>query len=191
MSASSWCLLSNLWGGELEELDDVAGGVLEEDLLAARSREEVVAERSTGAPKSRDLGIDVVDDQVDAIPAARSRLGAIRHGPSRRARRSAEQQPQVAAGDVGECGREVRQHFEVEELRVEGDGLLDVVDHVANADHVLGVTHDFSFFGSANAITKRWLPPISVTVPPWFTRMSFSCVSTSLCVWNRARVDSS
>jgi hypothetical protein len=32
----------------LEEFDDVAGGVLEQDLLAARPFEDVVAKRSTG-----------------------------------------------------------------------------------------------------------------------------------------------
>src|SRR5262245_62518503 len=39
-------------GGGLEELDDVAGGVLEQYLLAAGSFEDVVAEPSTGAAET-------------------------------------------------------------------------------------------------------------------------------------------
>src|SRR5215831_16431078 len=96
--------VSSRWveGRGLEEFDDVAGGVLEQDLFAAWSFEDVVAEQSPGVAETGDLGIDVVDDEVDAVPAARRRLGAIRHWPRRRASRSAEQQPQVAAGDIGE-----------------------------------------------------------------------------------------
>src|SRR5262245_44533893 len=108
-------------GGELEELDDVAGGVQEQDLPAAGSLDDVVAEPCTGVAEAGHLGIDVVDDQMDAVPAAGSWLGAIRHRPPCGAARSAEQQPQAAAGDVGESGKEARQDFEAEELRVEGD----------------------------------------------------------------------
>src|SRR5262249_44133505 len=115
-------------GGGLEELDDVAGGVLEQYLLAAGSFEDVVAEPSTGAAETGHLGIDVVDDEVDAVPAARPRLGAIRHRPRRGASRSAEQQPQVPAGDVGESGSDARQNLEIEDLRVERDGGFHVVD---------------------------------------------------------------
>src|SRR5262245_15479813 len=104
----------------LEELDDVAGGVLEQDLLAAGSLQDVVAEPGARVAQARDFGVDVVDDQVDAVPAAGARLGAVRHRPSRGAGRSAEQQPQVSACDVGEGGHEAGQDFEAEELRVEG-----------------------------------------------------------------------
>jgi hypothetical protein len=61
----------------LEEFDDVAGGVLEQDLLTAWSFEDVVAEPCTGVAESGHFGIDVVDDEMDAVPAAGSRLGAI------------------------------------------------------------------------------------------------------------------
>src|SRR5262245_19096998 len=95
-------------GGELEELDDVAGGVQEQDLLATGSLDDVVAEPCPGVAEAGDFGIDVVDDQVDAVPAAGTRLDAIRHRPPRGAGRSAEQQPQVASGVVGESGKEAR-----------------------------------------------------------------------------------
>src|SRR5437016_6847403 len=60
--------------GWLEEFDDVAGGVLEQDLLAAGSFENVVAELSTSVTEAGDVGFNVVDDEVDAVPAAGSRL---------------------------------------------------------------------------------------------------------------------
>jgi hypothetical protein len=54
----------------LEQLDDVARGVLEKDLGAAGSGEDVVAEGEPITAEARDLGLDVVDDEVDAVPAA-------------------------------------------------------------------------------------------------------------------------
>ena len=105
-----------LGAGRLEELDDVAGRILEQDLLAAGPFDDVVAERRAGVAEPGDLGVDVVDDEVDAVPAAGSGLGAVRHRPPRRARRPGEQQPQVAALDVGERGRGARQHLEAEQL---------------------------------------------------------------------------
>ena len=64
----------------LEQLYDVPRWVLEEDLLAPRPFDDVVAEHRTGVSKSADLGVDVVDDEVDPVPAAGSRLGAVRIG---------------------------------------------------------------------------------------------------------------
>ena len=127
----------------LEEFDDIAGGVLQQDLFAAWPFDDVVAKRSPGGTQSGDLRVDVIDNQVDAVPAPRSGLGAIRHGPPRGAVRSAEQQPQFAASDISE-GRKFRQNLEAEELRIEGDRLVDVVYHIANADHVFEISHDLS-----------------------------------------------
>ena len=70
-------------------------------------RDDVVAEPHAGGPEPLDLAVDVVDDEVDPVPASRSRGAAVGHGPPRRARRATEEQPQVAAGDVGERGRGV------------------------------------------------------------------------------------
>src|SRR5262245_42489163 len=152
--------VSSCWpvGGGLEEFDHVAGGVLEQDLLAAGSCEDVVAEPSTRVAEAGDFDIDVVDDEVDSVPAAGYRLGAIRHWPPRGAGRPAEQQPQVAARDVGESGNEARQNLEVEKLRVEGDGALDVIDDVANIHHFTGVDHGFSL---AEGARVRWVSTAS------------------------------
>ena len=67
--------------------------------------------------------------------------GAVGHRPAGRARRAAQEQPQVPAGDVGERGRGVEPDREPEVRRVEVDGRGDVVDHVADVDGVL-IDHD-------------------------------------------------
>src|SRR5262244_2183967 len=53
----------------LEKLDRIARRVLQQDLRAAWSGDDVVAERHPGAAQSSDLARQVVDDEVDAIPA--------------------------------------------------------------------------------------------------------------------------
>src|SRR5262245_3134029 len=159
-------------GGELEELDEVAGGVQEQDLLAAGSLDDVVAEPCTGVAEAGDFGIDVVDDEVDAVPAAGARLDAIRHRPPRGAGRSTQQQPQVAAGDVGESGKKARQDFEAEELRVEGDRGFHVVDHVADVHHVTGVGHGSSLGAGVRSMNTASRNPMRVT-------------SSAAVCWNR------
>ena len=65
-------------------------------------------------------------------------------GPLSRSRRL----PRVTSANAG---GEARQHLEVEELRVEGDGCVDVVDHVADADHLVELGHGFSPLGAQSA----------------------------------------
>ena len=70
----------------MEELDHVAGGILEQDLSAAGAREDVVPEAAAGRTQARDLGLDVgafracLDDpatlaRVGEDVAAASRVG--------------------------------------------------------------------------------------------------------------------
>src|SRR4051794_37866664 len=121
----------------LEELDRVAGGVFEQDLLAARPADDVVAERHAGRAQPLDLRGDVVDDEVDAVPTARLRRLAIRHRPSGGALRATEEQAQVAAHDVGERRCSAGTQLEPEVGRVEVDCLVDVVDHVADVHELI------------------------------------------------------
>ena len=100
--------------------------------------------RQPGLAELGDLGVDVVDDEVDAVPAAGARLLPVGHRSSGGARRTAEQQPQVAAGDVGERGGGAGAHLEAEVLRVEVDRRLDVVDHVADVHHLVVFRHGSS-----------------------------------------------
>jgi len=82
-------------------------------------------------------GLDVVDDEVDAVPAAGPRLLTVGHGPTCRAPRPGEQQTQSAALHVGERGRCTRQDLETEVLGGERDRFVHVVDHVANVDRLV------------------------------------------------------
>src|SRR6266508_1962832 len=118
----------------LEELDHVARRILDQDLRAARSLHDLVPERHAFRAEPFDLGGEVVDDQMDPVPAAWFRAAAVGHGPPRRAGRPAQQQPQVAALNVSERGCLVRELYEAEVRRVERDGGVHVVDHVADVD---------------------------------------------------------
>jgi hypothetical protein len=88
----------------LEELDWVAGGIVDQDLLAARPGDDVVAEAQPGGAQPLDFAGEVLDDQVDAVPAAGSGCAAVGHRSSGRAGGAAQQQTQVASDDVGERG---------------------------------------------------------------------------------------
>ena len=100
-----------------------------------------------------DFGVDVVDDEVDAVPAARLGFAAVGHRPSGRARRPAQQQTQVAAGDVGERRGGAGAQLEAEVGGVEVDGALDVVDHVADVDEL--VRHALTSWVCAIASSKK------------------------------------
>jgi hypothetical protein len=65
----------------LEDLDRVAGGVVDEDLSTARAADDIVAEAEAGGAEALDLGVDVVDDEVDV--SRRWRAGPPSCGPPR------------------------------------------------------------------------------------------------------------
>src|SRR5262245_60911657 len=54
----------------LEQLNGVAGGVVEQRLRAAEAPHDVVAERQPGRTQACHLALDVVDEHLDARPAA-------------------------------------------------------------------------------------------------------------------------
>jgi hypothetical protein len=121
----------------LEELDRVAGGVVEQDLLAARAGDHVVAEAQSGGPQPFDLSGKIVDDQVNAVPTAGVGGAAVGHRSSGRAGGTAQQQTQLAPDDVRERGRGAGAELEAEVRGVEGDGLFHVVDHVTDTDELV------------------------------------------------------
>src|SRR5262245_17079592 len=57
--------------GRLEDLDRVAGGILDEDLLASGAGHDVVAEAEPGGAEPFDLRRDVLHHELDPVPAAR------------------------------------------------------------------------------------------------------------------------
>src|SRR5262249_18523471 len=78
-------------GGGLKQLDAVGGWVLAQHLLAAWSFDDIVSKRSARAAKTRDFSLDIINDEVNTVPATGSRLRAIRHGSSGGTGRSTEQ----------------------------------------------------------------------------------------------------
>src|SRR5262249_57171552 len=87
--------------GRLKQLDEIAGGVLQQDLRSARPAHDVVAELDAGGAQPGDLGRNIIHDEMNAVPPAGTGAIAIWHRPSRRALRPAEQEPQRPQRDVG------------------------------------------------------------------------------------------
>src|SRR5918996_4388453 len=119
----------------LEQLDEVAGWILDEDLRPARTGHDIVAEANAFGSQTIDLTGEVVGDEVDAVPPTGPRLGAVRHRASRGALRPAQQDAEVAPRDIGEC-REAAAHREPQMLGVELRRLGDIIDHVADVDRL-------------------------------------------------------
>src|SRR5215813_6666496 len=64
----------------LEELDRIAGRVLDDDLLAAHTGDDFVPERSAGGTESADGGGEIVDLNSKTIPAPWGLHGSVGHG---------------------------------------------------------------------------------------------------------------
>jgi len=62
----------------LEQFDWVAGRIVEKDLRPTWPGHDVVAEMDPGLAESLNLCAEVFDNEVDAIPAARTGLTAVR-----------------------------------------------------------------------------------------------------------------
>src|SRR6266487_360500 len=118
--------------GWLEELDGVAGRVIQHDLGPARPGHDVAAKLQAGSAEPVHLGAQVLYDELDAVPAPRGRLPAVGQGPAARAQLPAEQQSKVVASDRGKCRHGVGLDGEAQVGGVEMDGGSDVVDDVAD-----------------------------------------------------------
>jgi hypothetical protein len=121
----------------LEELDDVARRILHEDLASTRSADDLVAEVHARALEASNLGVEVGGDEVDAVPSARARDGAVWHRATGRAHRPAQQDAKAALRDVRERGR-ADPDLEPEVGGVEVHRLGHVVDHVPHVDDLIG-----------------------------------------------------
>jgi hypothetical protein len=100
-SDRNWRRCVGLVGG-LEQFDDVAGGVSEQDLAPAGAGDRVAAKGHASAGEPGDLGIQVVDDEVDAVAASGG--GVVGGGAGAGTGGSGQQEAKRAAYHVGECG---------------------------------------------------------------------------------------
>src|SRR5437588_3971680 len=118
-----------------EQLDRVAGRVLDQHLAAARPGDRLVAEGGTGGTQPLDRGVEILDLDDQPVPAARLGAAAIRHRTGRGGQRAGEPESQVVALDDGH-GRAVPLLFpEAELVDVEGDRGIDIRDEVTHRCH--------------------------------------------------------
>ena len=69
-SESRAACAADTMSARLEELDDVARWVLDQDLRAAGTLNDFVAEFHARGAQSSDLARDVIDDELESVPAA-------------------------------------------------------------------------------------------------------------------------
>jgi hypothetical protein len=118
----------------LKQLNWIASWVIENNLRAARPGNDIVAKVNACPAESIDFRREVIDDEMNTVPTARSRVAAIRHRTPGRASRSAQQETQITASDISEGGECFRDQGEAEMASVKVEGRLDVVDHIADVD---------------------------------------------------------
>src|SRR5262249_33767368 len=123
-------------GVGLEQLDEISRWVFQQDLLAARALHDRVAEMRAPGPEPIDARIEIVDAEVNAVPAAgglllaRGHWGAATGAASLRLRQI---KMHVAVRNLGEARRGMHLHLEAEMRGVERDGGSHVVDDIAEA----------------------------------------------------------
>jgi len=127
-STSSW----------LKQLHEIASGIHEENLGTAWSRHDVIAKFHASGAQSRNLGRKIVDDKMNAVPAARLWSFTVRHGSAGRARRAAQKQPQRPSDNIREGGGVLGKQREAEVRGVPSNRRLNVIDHVSDIDGFCG-----------------------------------------------------
>ena len=104
-------------------------------MLASVARHDLVAESSSRALQLLDGGRQILDLDLDPIPAPRRGKLAVGHGlPGATCTRAVEQQLQIPSGQTREPGRWVHEEFEAEHLRIERDGRVDIGNDVSDSD---------------------------------------------------------
>lgn len=103
--------------GGLEQIDQIADGVREQNLATTRAADHIAAKGDTGVTQSGDLGVEVADDEVDTVAA---RAGDVRRGgASTRTGRAGQQQSQGVTDHVGERRGEIGMQGEAEVAGIE------------------------------------------------------------------------
>src|SRR5207245_4452260 len=138
----------------LEELDRIAGRLVEHDLGATRPGADVTAEAQAGRPEPAHLCGEILDHELDAVPASRDGLPAVGQAPTARARLPAEQQPEIVASDRHERWHCVGLDDEAEVGRVEADRGTDVVNDVPD----VGRSHEKGSPPESDVVTGAYCP---------------------------------
>ena len=90
-----------LVGDGLEQLDDVSGWIVEQDLVTSFALSDFAAELQARSAEAFDLGHQIGDVDLEAAPAARFLLTTIGHGGRAFAGGCADKQPHGAAIQSG------------------------------------------------------------------------------------------
>src|SRR5207237_1221308 len=128
---------TGLRSNRLEELDRIPGRVVDQDLSAADSRHDVIAEADAGSAQPFNGFGEIRDFDREPVPAPGFGQPAVGHGLAAATRTGpgrTESQAEVAAGEHGEGGRRVHVLVEAKLLAVEPDRGVDVIDDVAHLD---------------------------------------------------------
>ena len=121
----------------LEQLDGIAIGIFDLDLLAARPRLHVVPKMETGSLQRLDERWKIVDPKHDAVPSAGFLRLTVRHRARSGCSRTAEQNLRIAERNARERRELLVYEHEAEVGRVEGDRSSDVFDLISDAVHAM------------------------------------------------------
>src|SRR5262249_28767263 len=117
-------------GVGLKQLDEIARRILKQNLLAARALHDRVAEMRACGPELRDAPIEIIDQEMNAVPAAGRLLlarGHWRAATDAAALGLRQIEMHVAARNLGEARSRMHLDPETKMLGVEVDRSIHVV----------------------------------------------------------------
>src|SRR5262245_55992352 len=122
----------------LEELDQIPGGIFQQDLPTARSLDEVVAELDSGLPEQLDFRLEPAAPDDQPIPATRFRPAAVRHGLGATPRALGGTQHELKILPLENCkvGARLSRETEAQMPGVEADRGIDIANNVSNHECV-------------------------------------------------------
>jgi hypothetical protein len=147
-------LSARLCALRLEEFDGVARWILDEDLAAARSLDDLTTKRRPLSSETLNGRIEIGSDDLEPIPPSRLRnaTGFARATHSR----LVEKQPQVIPRQTGESRGKGKVHMKPEAIAVEVDRLVDVCDEVPHGRMCHARFLRFAFVGvSPDSVVAR------------------------------------
>ncbi len=118
----------------LEELDQISRWVHHPGLRASRAAHDVFPSKwDSLLAQPVHFTLNIIYGEEDPVPASRDRSSPILHRSAPGAFFSAQEKPKVPACDGYKCRAGIRLDYETQMICVEGNGFIDIIDHIANA----------------------------------------------------------
>src|SRR5262245_50512235 len=114
----------------LEQLHDITGRILAQDLPSARPVDDVVAERHTFVAQDGDRLSQIHHLDHEAVPAAGFGPAAVGHWSGGRGGRASDPQCEILSGQDRDRRPELLLYREAEMLSIEAHGRVDVMDEI-------------------------------------------------------------